>query len=459
MTPLSGPILTAAGMQAAEAHAMASGETVGTLMERAGEAVAEEVWRFGGGRPVLVLCGPGNNGGDGYVAARRLAKRGIVVRVAALGEPGTDAARSARRAWDGHVETLDDAVPAPILVDAIFGTGLSRALAGPVAESLLRIKAGSRFVIAVDVPSGVGSDDGAELGAVPADLTLALGALKPAHLLQPAARLCGTVKVADIGAPTASATSVLVKPHISVPGPDSHKYRRGLVGIMGGQMPGATALSAQAAMHLAGYVLVSGMCGCILPNAIVHREWGRIAADDRVGALLAGPGLGRDGEARARLDLALQAGHPLVLDADALMLLKPEDFRALREQSTPLILTPHAGEFAALFGEMAGSKIDRARAAAERAGAVVIFKGADTVIAAPDGRVRVAALATGWLASAGTGDVLAGLVAACLSGGIAPFEAASMAVWLHGEAARLAGPGLIADDLASHIPAALLACL
>lgn len=455
----AGPIVTAAEMQAAETAAIVRGVTVGDLMERAGEAVAEAVWRFGSGRPVLVLCGPGNNGGDGYVAARHLAKRGIDVRVAALGAPATDAAASARRAWAGDIEKPEQSEPAPVLVDALFGTGLSRRLAGPVVEAFARLKAGSRFTVAVDVPSGVGCDDGADLGALPADLTLALGALKPAHMLQPSARLCGIVRRADIGIPVESNASVLVRPHASAPGPESHKYRRGLVAIMGGQMAGAAALCAQAATRLAGYVLVSGIDGTIMPHAIVHREWGKVAADDRVAALLVGPGLGRNAEARARLDLALQTGHPLVLDADAVMLLAPEDIGALRNRSTPVILTPHTGEFEALFGKAGGSKIDRARAAAERAGAVVIFKGSDTVISAPCGRVRVSAPAPGWLASAGTGDVLAGMVAACLSGGLAPFDAASMAVWLHGEAARLAGPALIADDLVGHIPAALSACL
>lgn len=454
----SGSILTAAEMQAAEAGAMAHGETVETLMERAGKAVAEAVWRFGGGRPALILCGPGNNGGDGYVAARHLAKHGVDVRVAALGEPGTDAARAARRGWDGPVEELEDAGPAPMLVDALFGTGLSRVLSDPVSSTLARLKRDARFTIAVDVPSGVGSDDGADLGAIPADRTIALGALKPAHLLQPAAALCGIVRVADIGVPVDSRTTVLARPHVTPPGPDSHKYRRGLVGIMGGQMPGAAALSAEAAMRLAGYVLISGMAGVALPHAVVCREWEAIAGDGRLGALLAGPGLGRDASARSKLDLALRTPHPLVLDADALILLFAGELPELCH-SRPVILTPHAGEFDALFGKGAGSKIDRARAAAAMSGAVVVFKGADTVIAAPDGRVRIAPLAPGWLASAGTGDVLAGMIAGCLSGGPAPFEAASTAVWLHGEAARLAGPALIADELPSHIPAALAACL
>jgi hydroxyethylthiazole kinase-like uncharacterized protein yjeF len=459
MMPLSGPILTAAEMQAAEAAAMAQGETVETLMERAGKAVAECVWRFGGGRPALILCGPGNNGGDGYVAARWLLKHGVDVRVAAFGEAGTDAARTARGGWEGPVEKLGDVGPAPVLVDALFGTGLSRALSEPVSGALAGLKSRTRFTIAVDLPSGVGSDDGAGLGAIPADLTLALGALKPAHLLQPAAQLCGIVRVADIGVPVASSAEILSRPHFNEPGPEIHKYRRGLVGIMGGEMPGAAALSAEAATRIAGYVVVSGMAGAALPHAVVHREWAKIAAEGRVGALLVGPGLGRDSKARARLDLALQTPHPLVLDADALMLLDPGELTELARRTASLIMTPHAGEFATLFGKTEGSKIDHARAAAAMVGAVIVFKGADTVIAAPDGQVRVAPSAPGWLASAGTGDVLAGIVAGCLSGGIPPFEAASAAVWLHGEAARLAGPALIADELAPHIPAALAACL
>lgn len=455
---LSGAILTAAEMQAAEARAMASGESVESLMERAGVAVAEAVWRFGSGRPVLILCGPGNNGGDGYVAARHLARRGADVRVAALGEPGTDAARAARRGWEGPVEMLDEASPSPVLVDALFGTGLSRALSSEVSGSLARLKQSARFTIAVDLPSGVGSDDGVNLGAIVADLTLALGAAKPAHLLQPAAAHCGIVWVADIGVEASGAVEVLAKPRLAAPGPDSHKYRRGLVGIMGGQMPGAAALSVEAAMRLAGYVMVSGMAGVTLPHAAVRREWSVIAADARVGALLAGPGLGRNASARAQLDLALQTTHPLVLDADALMLLAPEELPELC-RARPVILTPHAGEFDMVFGKSGRSKIDRACAAAATSGAVIVFKGTDTVVAAPDGQVRVSPFAPGWLASAGTGDVLAGMVAGCLSGGLPPFDAALAAVWLHGEAARLAGPALIADEVASYIPAALAACL
>ena len=265
-------------------------------------------------------------GGDGYVAARYLAKRGVDVRVAAFGLPGTDASRAAREAWAGPVEALEDADDAPVLVDALFGTGLARPLGDTLVKNLARLTKRRPFTVAVDVPSGVGSDDGVNLGAVPAHLTLALGALKPAHVLQPAAALCGIVKVADIGVTAESKVSLLTRPHIQEPGPESHKYRRGLVGIIGGEMPGAGALSALAAIRIAGYVLVSGMDGMALPHAVVHRPCEAILEDRRVGALLVGPGLGRGPEARQRLDQILEKSCPIVLDADALMLLGSDDF-------------------------------------------------------------------------------------------------------------------------------------
>ena len=453
------PILTAAEMLAAERSAMAQGETVETLMDRAGRAVDKAVWRFGGGRPLLILCGPGNNGGDGYVAARYLAKRGVDVRVAAFGLPGTDASRAAREAWAGPVEALEDADDAPVLVDALFGTGLARPLGDTLVKNLARLTKRRPFTVAVDVPSGVGSDDGVNLGAVPAHLTLALGALKPAHVLQPAAALCGIVKVADIGVTAVSKVSLLTRPHIQQPDPESHKYRRGLVGIIGGEMPGAGALSALAAIRIAGYVLVSGMDGMALPHAVVHRPCEAILEDRRVGALLVGPGLGRGPEARQRLDQILEKSCPIVLDADALMLLGSDDFPEMKRRMSPIVMTPHAGEFAALFGDLSGSKIDRACAAAKISGSVIVFKGPDTVIACPDGRARVAQSGPGWLATAGTGDVLAGIVAALLASGRTPYDSASAAVWLHAEAARLAGPALIADEIPFHIPAAVAACL
>ncbi len=445
-------VLTADEMRAAEAAADAG---LSELMERAGAAVADAVWRYGGGRATLILCGPGNNGGDGYVAARLLKARGLDVRVAALRESRSELAIAARGAWTGPIESLADAKAAPVLVDALFGTGLARALEAEIAEPLARLIEAARFTLAVDLPSGVGSDDGNALGAVGADLTLALGCHKPAHLLHPAKGLCGDVRVADIGVRCVSQTAVIGRPVLSEPGPDSHKYRRGYAVVIGGAMAGAAMLSARAAMPLAGYVaLVGGKR--IGPDALVSRRWEDVADDARVGALLIGPGLGRGDKAKATLESALATSHPLVLDADALMLESAEIFK---ERDRPMILTPHEGEFAALFPVLSGSKLERARAAAVLANAVVILKGADTVVAAPDGRAAISAGAPGWLASAGTGDVLAGIATALLASGRDPFEAACAAVWLHSDAAQRAGPGLIADDLPRHLPEAIAACL
>ena len=457
-TPPSHSILTAAEMRAAEDVVIANGTSVAELMERAGAAVADAVWRYGGERPTLILCGPGNNGGDGYVAARLLQARGLDVRVAAIREPKAPAAIEARRGWTGPVEALGDAVSAPVLVDALFGTGLARPLEPAIAQPLARLAEEAKFRIAVDLPSGVGTDDGAALGAVQADLTLALGAMKPAHLLQPAAALCGVVRTADIGVEAESRCWSLAKAQLSAPSPTAHKYSRGMVAVVGGAMAGASMLSAKAAMRIAGYVAIVG-AKRTGPDALVHRRWEDVAEDHRIGALLIGPGLGRGEKAQAALNLAHATDHPLILDADALTLLADGDFDQFRARPRPAILTPHEGEFQRLFGTLPGSKIERARAAAVQSNAVIILKGADTVIAAPDGRVVIAPLAPGWLASAGTGDVLAGIAAALLAHVGDPFWAACDAVWLHNEAARVAGPGLIADDLPALLPTAVARCL
>ncbi|UVO49179.1 NAD(P)H-hydrate dehydratase [Sphingomonas sp. SUN019] len=460
MIPLDGQyILTAAEMRAAEDAAIAEGASVRSLMARAGQAVAEAARRLAAGSEVLVLCGPGNNGGDGYVAASILQAAGHAVRVAATGEPRTDAARNARGGWSGPIETIADARPAPILVDALFGTGLSRGLDAALADQLHRLRGAARIAIAVDLPSGVATDDGALLSDVPTfDLTLALGATKPAHLLHPAAARMGEVRVLDIGVPTESAATVLAKPHLTQPAPDAHKYIRGMVAIVAGTMPGAAALAASAAANSgAGYVLLLGSATDRVPHAIVRRRYdAALLEDGRIGALLIGPGLGRGDTARERLDAALASTRPLVIDGDALHLLDPD---TLPKRSAPTILTPHAGEFDALFGAGQESKIDRTRAAAARSGAIVVFKGADTVIADPSGPVRSAHKASPWLSTAGTGDVLAGLIAARLATSASPLDAATTGVWLHAEAARRAGPAFTADDLIQHLPKAIAACL
>jgi hydroxyethylthiazole kinase-like uncharacterized protein yjeF len=457
----SRPILTADETRAAEQAVFATGVTVEAVMERAGAAVAEATWRFGGHHPVLVLCGPGNNGGDGYVVARVLRERGLAVRIAATGEPRTDAARFMRGKWDGPVEALADAEPAYVLVDALFGTGLARSLDPAVAEPFERLAQAATRRIAVDLPSGVGTDDGALLGPpISFDVTVALGTLKPAHRLQPAVSLMGYVVVADIGLSLTSDLHEIAQPHLPKPGPADHKYTRGHVVVAGGAMPGASLLSAMAAQRSgAGYVTLVGD-GASGPASIVHKntDLASVLQDDRVGAVVIGPGLGRDRTGRNLLDKALLGGRPLVLDADALMLLGGGGLGRLSRLPTLPILTPHDGEFTSLFGDLPGSRIDRARAAAKRARAVVILKGPDTIVAAPDGRAAIGAPAPSWLASAGTGDVLAGITGACLARGLDPFDAACAAIWLHAEAARRAGPALIADDLIGHLSSVLGSC-
>ncbi len=444
------PILTAEAMRAAEAAAIEAGTSVETLMERAGQALAEAVFSYAGNRPALIVCGPGNNGGDGYVAARHLQKRGVPVRIASLAEPATDAARGARRQWHGPVEDLAGAQPAAVLVDCLFGTGLSRPLDEAVSHRLLELAARSRITIACDLPSGVETDSGALLSPIPGcDLTVTFGALKPAHRLMPAMARMGRVALADIGIVAATAWHEIGQPRLPPLAAEGHKYDRGLVHMLSGKMPGAIALAAKAAARTgAGYVRISTSRTIDnLPSAIVQTDTATLE-DPRIGAVLVGPGMG---DIPQLLTLALTSRAPVIIDADAIgQVGEPE-----RLKGHDAVITPHEGEFVRLFGDLGGSKAERALAAAARSGAVVIYKGADTLIAAPDGRLGFAPPAPAWLASAGTGDVLAGMVAALRAGGMDGFDAASAAVWLHGRAAEMTGPGMIADDLVEALPHAL----
>ena len=451
-------ILTAAEMRAAEEAAVAAGSGFDVLMERAGAAVAELARRMAAGREVLILCGPGNNGGDGYVAARLLAESGVAVRVAAFGELGTEIASAARARWTGAVEGIAEARPAPLLVDCLFGTGLTRGLPEELAGDVARLAAGAERRLAVDLPSGVAADDGALLSDVPRfDATLALGALKPAHRLRPAAEVCGAVLVADIGIVAEGRLHEIARPVLAAPGPEDHKYTRGMVAIVGGAMHGAARLAAEAAAHSgAGYVLLAELEGGQGAGsaAVVRRGYAggallSVLGQYNVGAVVVGPGLTGADEERA--EAALMSGRPLVLDARAIELARPN-----RAQGA--ILTPHEGEFVRNFGELPGSRIDRARAAAALSGAVVVLKGSDTVVAAPDGRAAISPPASPWLSTAGTGDVLAGVCGAMLARGLAPFEAACAAQWLHAAAARAAGPAFVADDLIDHLPVLVASC-
>lgn len=458
MTQEDWPILTAAETRAAEQRLFDGGVDPYALMVLAGTRTAEMIWRIGHKRPALILCGQGNNGGDGFVIARVLRDLGVPVRVAATGESRTESSQRARVDWGGPVEDIATAEPAPQLVDALFGVGLSRGLSEDLAEHLRRHVEGAQTRYAVDLPSGVDADAGTLLSPVPRfDICLAIGVLKPAHVLLPAAACMGAIVPLDIGlADRDAAVRTLAAPALVAPARDSHKYKRGLIAVVAGRMAGASALAAEAAARGgAGYVRIVGTQAVLpLSHAIVRATARDEAAlsDERIAALLIGPGLGRDERAEARLREGLAPRHPAVVDADALILLAKTGFDVLPEKA---ILTPHEGEFAALFGDLPGNRIERARAAARRAGAVVVLKGSDSVIAAPDGRARVATGVPSWLSTAGTGDVLAGLSAARLAVTGDPFAAACQAVWLHADAARRAGAAFAADDLIAHVPAAI----
>lgn len=446
--PSGAPILTASAMRAAEAACAASGVLLSDLMERAGAAIAETIWRMAAGAPVLILCGPGNNGGDGYVAARLLGMRGVDVRVASIGAPSTDLAKSARARWMGPVEPLDQTTEgAAMIVDALFGVGLSRPIGDELGDNLRRLA--SRRVLAVDIPSGIDGDGVHDwTPPLPADVTLALGALKPGHVLLPGAAHCGLVRLASIGIDAARTMATLPRPVSRKPGPTSNKFSCGMVVVRAGDMVGAAGLSAGSALRAgAGYVRLSGAARAPFEAVIADDGdyFGDQLADDRLGAVVIGPGY-HDGDAlQSDVAAAIDAGRPLVLDAAAIAAALPR----LRDRRGALaaILTPHEGEFRRAFPALKGSKIDRSLAAAADVGAVVVYKGADTVIASPDGRVVAAWPGSPWLATAGTGDVLAGACGAWLARSGDAFDAAVAAVGWHISRAARIGRSLVADDL------------
>jgi len=457
------PVLTVAQMRAAEQALIERGESVSSLMERAGTGAAEWVWRIAGGRPVTVLCGPGNNGGDGYVIARELARRGVPVALVAPLEPNTEAALAARRA--AAMEPIARG-EGGVLVDALFGSGLTRPLSPELAATLRAEAARHAVRIAIDLPSGIESDTGRPLndGLPDHDVTLSLGAWKKAHWLMPAMAAMGERRLVPIGVTApADAAMVLPRPRFAEPAADAHKYSRGLVLIVGGPMQGAALLAAESAMRAgAGCVRLAAhdLHPAAPPDLVLKTQpLDELLADDRTGAVLVGPGLGRDQDARRKLTQVLRSNRATVIDADALALLSPPD---LERFDPSLVLTPHQGEMKSLAEsfELGGTdKVAQARDLAIAARAVVIAKGPDTVIASPDGRTVFAPSPTSWLSTAGTGDVLAGLVASRLSTGTEPFVAACEAAWLHGETARLAPAPFTATELAHGVAQAYAAAL
>ncbi|XUU60101.1 NAD(P)H-hydrate dehydratase [Erythrobacter sp. HA6-11] len=461
----SAQILTVAQMQAAEQALIDAGTSVEALMQIAGNGAAEWVWRIAAGRPVVVLCGPGNNGGDGYVIAESLRVRGLAVQVVAPLGPKTEAAKAARLAYKGETLTSGKGAKGEVLVDCLFGSGLARPLEAEHALILRDLASRAHSLIAVDLPSAVESDSGALFneGLPDYGCTLALGAWKYAHWRLPARSKMGALRLVPIGVEEVEgAAQLLGKPMLSSPAVDAHKYSRGLCAVVGGAMPGASLLSAQAAMQSgAGYVkLLALQTPVNAPAALVVDTDPLVDAlsDKRISSVLIGPGLGRDDDAENRLRAVLAHPRSTVIDADALMLLRPE----MLAKGAQVLATPHDGELEQLcraFSVIAEGRQARAQALAKVSGMVICAKGPDTVIAAPDGRIVMAPPASPWLSTAGTGDVLAGIAASLMATGKDAFTAACEAVWLHGEAARLAGPAFTADELVMCVREAYAAAL
>jgi len=507
-------LLTTEEMGRADRLAVAAGTPSLTLMDAAGRAVAAAAAELGGGgASVAVACGPGNNGGDGFVAARVLRAQGHRVRVGLLGRREAlrgDAAVMAGR-WEGEIETLSAATlaGADIIVDAMFGAGLSRALDGAAAEVVAAINNAGRPVVAVDVPSGLDGTTGRAAGpVVRATATVTFFRMKPGHLLLPGRLKCGMVRVADIGIPGSVLSEICPRAsanrptlwlsHYPRPHLDAHKYMRGHAIVVSGpaESTGAARMGARAALRVgAGLVTLVGNAPAAAINAthataVMVRAiasdaaLAEVLADERRNAVLIGPGTGVGAATAATVLTVLGSAAGVVLDADALTSFASDGaeapvkatglgfvvradpnptaqvlFEAITSRKSAVVLTPHEGEFERLFGELPGSKLDRARQAAATSGAVVILKGPDTVIAAPDGRAAINDNAPPWLATAGAGDVLAGLVAGLLAQRVPAFEAACAAVWLHGECANAFGIGLIAEDLPEVLPQVLCGLL
>lgn len=482
-------LLTPDEMSECDRLTIAGGVPGIVLMEKAGRAVADAVARHPLGTRVVAVCGPGNNGGDGFIAARVLAERGYPVQVLLLGDAAAlrgDAAEAARR-WGRPIEAAEPEAltHAGVIIDALFGAGLNRAVDGVARAVIEAMNASGAPIIAIDLPSGINGASGAVMAvAVKARESITFFRRKPGHLLLPGRLHAGTVRVADIGIPARVLEQV--RPRTSANGPelwghafpiphlDGHKYARGHAVVVSGDVSstGAARLAARAALRAgAGLVTLASPSAALAVNAAASlavmvravdgaAELTTLLADKRLNAVALGPGLGVGEGTRALVMAALDGARAVVLDADALTSFQDDPdalFRAVAARDRPVVLTPHGGEFARLFGKLSqvtqsSSKLDQTCAAAKAAGATVLLKGADTVIAAPDSRAAINENAPPWLATAGAGDVLAGIITGVLAQGMPPFEAACAGAWLHGEAGNEAGPGLISEDLSEVLP-------
>ena len=478
---MNSSVLTVAQMNAADRLTMVAGTPGRLLMQHAGEAVARELLRRWTPRRVTVLCGPGNNGGDGFVVAIALARSGWAVRLALLGDINGlrgDAQHFAQR-WTGSVEALTPHVvdDAELIVDSLFGSGLSRRLDSQVTDTLTCATRREIPIIAVDVPSGVMGDSGEDLGAAAAVCTVTFARKKPGHLLLPGRDLCGDIVVADIGIPQAVLDSLPIDTWENAPGlwrqklPQLHaagnKYSRGHALLYGGYpMTGAARMAARAAARIgaglttiavpekAFAIYASALTSIMVQALSQDQDFAGLLQDPRYTAFSIGPGAGLSDATRERALALLQTRRPVVLDADAISVFSSradELFQAIRG---PCVITPHDGEFKRIF-DPSGDKLTRARRAARRSGAVVVLKGADTVIAAPDGRAIINGNAPATLATAGSGDVLGGFILGLLAQGMDAFPAAAAGVWMHGASAAAFGPGLIGEDLPDLLPGVL----
>jgi len=483
-------LLTPDEMAACDRLAIAGGTPGIALMERAGRGVADVVARRPLGTRVLVVAGPGNNGGDGFIAARVLAERGYPVSVMLVGDrsalrgDAAEAARLWRRAIDpARPEAVADA---GVIVDALFGAGLNRIIEGFARAMIEAMNASSLPVVAVDLPSGINGASGAVMGiAVQAVESVTFFRRKPGHVLLPGRMHAGNVRVVDIGIPDSALCEVqpqtfansadVWRDRFPVPKLDGHKYSRGHAVVMSGDLSftGAARLAARAALRAgAGLVTLASPRTALGVNAFASlavmvrpvdgsEELAELLADRRLNAVVLGPGLGVGELTRSLVLAALDGERAVVLDADALTSFEAEAealFAAIAKRQRPVVLTPHQGEFSRLFKSVGqitaiASKCELARGAAKASQAVVLLKGADTVMAAPDGRTAINENAPPWLATAGAGDVLAGIIGGLLAQGMPGFESACAGAWLHGEAGNEAGPGLISEDLPEALPA------
>jgi ADP-dependent NAD(P)H-hydrate dehydratase / NAD(P)H-hydrate epimerase len=474
-------LLRVAQMEEADRLTVQAGTPGTELMHNAGCAVAREIARRWSPRPTVVLCGPGNNGGDGFVVARVLAAAGWPVRLALAGsmQELRGDARQHAMLWERPVEPLEIGVleNAALVVDALFGSGLRRPLSGEIPRILAAAAERGVPMVAVDVPSGLLGDTGESLGAVPALLTVTFTRKKPGHVLLPGRELCGETVVADIGTTAALLERIPIETWENDPAlwrsdlpqlrASGNKYSRGHALLWGGYpTTGAARMAARAAARAgAGLTTIAvppealpiyaaALTSIMVRAAATPADLAGLLADKRFNALLIGPGAGVDAATRARALAMLATRRAVLLDADAISAFAQDRQTLFAAVGGPCVLTPHDGEFARLF-DTSGDKLARARAAARTSGAVIVLKGADTIIAAPDGRAVINSNAPATLATAGAGDVLGGMILGLLAQGMEVFAAAAAGVWLHGAAASDFGPGLLAEDLPDLLPGVL----